>query len=329
MLSRPIESIYVGGGTPTALSETLLCELLAGLAGLVEENTEFTVEANPATINDQIASLLVQSGVNRVSLGAQSMVSQELQILGRVHSPAKVGLAVQSLRNAGIENLSLDLIYGIPSQSAQSWEYSLEHILSLEPDHLSCYSLSFASGTPLGDDLTAGRVSEMDEQLQRDCYYYAIDRIAGAGLQQYEISNFARDGMESRLNLTYWNNRPYLGIGPGAASYVDGVRRTNAADLDAYVSAWQADLQPPASRECLVGRHQMAEALMLGLRLTKGLSRKQFAQRYGQDPIAAFPQTFAKYESIGAVKVDESLIRISPEALFVSDAILADILSEA
>ncbi len=328
LLGRPVESIYIGGGTPTALGQDLLAELLAGLAGLADKDTEFTVEANPATIDGPVAALLVQSGVNRVSLGAQSLVAAELAVLGRLHGPEEVGQAVAELRNAGIENLSVDLIYGIPSQTAESWRYSLDQTLSLAPEHLSCYSLSFEEGTPLGDDLAAGRVCEMDEELQRSCYYEAIDRTAQAGLQQYEISNFARPGRASRHNLTYWQNRPYLGIGPGAAGYIDGVRRTNVADLDAYVSACEAGESPPARRECLTGRHQMAEALMLGLRLTGGLDRPRFACRYGQDPLAAFPRTFARYEAVGAVKVDESIIRISREALFVSDAILADIISE-
>ncbi|HOF17560.1 MAG TPA: radical SAM family heme chaperone HemW [Phycisphaerae bacterium] len=329
LLAKPLATIYVGGGTPTALDGPLLAELLGALKPLAGGQTEFTVEANPGTLDDRKADVLAGAGVNRASLGVQSFHPDELRRLGRIHTPDQARQAVAALRRAGVGNLSLDLMYALPGQTLETWTDSLRQALDLQPQHLSCYALSFEPGTPLHEDLAAGKVREMDEDLQRDCYDAARHLTAEAGLAQYEISNFARAGLECRHNLTYWRNEPYLGVGPAAASYLDGSRRTHAADLSAYVEAILAGRECPGESERLVGRAEMAETLMLGLRLTAGIDRAAFAARFGSDPAEAFPRSFARYRSLGAVQITPGRIAIAPDFLFVANEVLADLLAEA
>ncbi|OQB87092.1 MAG: Oxygen-independent coproporphyrinogen-III oxidase 1 [Planctomycetes bacterium ADurb.Bin126] len=327
-LARPLTSTFVGGGTPSAIPIELLDDLLALTGELCDTHGEFTVEINPGTVDASLADLLVRRGVNRVSIGAQSFDPGELRLLGRIHDAGQTGSTVRLVRDRGIENFGLDLIYGIPGQDVSSWRRTLGQALDLGIAHLSCYALSFEPGTPLEDDLRAGRVREVDESVQRECYELAIDLARQAGLEHYEISNFARPGRQCVHNLTYWHNRPYLGLGPGAASYLDGQRRTNVPDLAAYLAAVEAGLSPPATDECLVGKRHQAETLMLELRLIEGVDRRAFASRFGVDVVEAFSSTISRYAAQGAVVVTPDRVRLSRRALFVADTILADLLAE-
>jgi len=324
-LTTPLDSVYVGGGTPTVLGAEVLGRLFRAVAPLTGRDTEFTVEANPDSVNRAVVEVMAASAVNRVSLGVQSFQDGELRLLGRAHTARQAGRAVEALNSAGITNVSLDLIYGIPGQGLTSWTNSLGRAVGLPIEHLSCYGLSFEPGTPLGRDLAAGRVIEPPEQLQRDCYYAAIEAAESAGLVHYEISNFARPASRCRHNLAYWHNRPYLGIGPAAASYLAGVRRKNLPDLQAYTTAALNGRAPPSTAERLTGKAAMAEALMLALRLTDGVDRRAFAARYGCDPLEAFADSLSRYQRIGAVVATPARLRIDRDALFVSDSILAEI----
>lgn len=328
-LRCPLESVFVGGGTPTVLGAKLLGRLLSGVKPLIGTETEFTVEANPGTVSPEIAPVLVSCGVSRVSLGVQSFQDGELALLGRTHTAAQAGRSVDDLLAAGVVNIGADLIYGIPSGTLQSWQDTLRRALALPIRHLSCYALSIEPGTPLERDVRAGKLTEMDEAAQKDCYLAAIDAARQAGMEQYEISNFSRRGCQCRHNLTYWRNEPYLGIGPGAASYLDGVRRRNLPDLESYLAAIRSRRQAPASSERLSGRKAMAESLMLGLRLTEGIDRTGFTDRFGQDPLEAFADSLTRYAGQGALLVTPQSIRLNPEHFFVSNTILADILAEA
>jgi oxygen-independent coproporphyrinogen-3 oxidase len=230
---------------------------------------------------------------------------------------------------AGIEHISIDLIYGIPGQTLAVWQASVRRAIDSGAEHLSGYALSFERGTPLWRRLRAGQVQPVDEQLQKDCYHSAIALAAEAGLEHYEISNFARPGWRCRHNLTYWRNEPYLGVGPAAASYVGGVRWRNSPDLGRYLQALQGGRPAPATREHLTGPRAMAETIMLGLRLVDGLDRAAFACRYGQDILAAFPRTISRYAELSALIVTDRSVCLDPAAFFVADTILADFLAEA
>jgi oxygen-independent coproporphyrinogen-3 oxidase len=295
----------------------------------IDAQTEFSVEANPGTVDVEVAAALAAAGVNRVNLGVQSLRDEELRTLGRIHSAAVARQSVATLRSAGLDNVGLDLIYGIPGQTAETWRQSVDAALALAPQHLSCYALSFEPLTPLAADLLAGTVAEMDEEDQEACYRHAIAACAAAGLEHYETSNFARPHRRCRHNLTYWHNEPYLGIGPGAASYVGGTRQTNDPNLPAYLQALLADQFPPATSEHLEARPAMAETLMLGLRLIEGVDRPAFAARFGQDPCEAFPNSVALYQALEMLEVTPTHLRIPSSALFLADTILADIIDEA
>jgi oxygen-independent coproporphyrinogen III oxidase len=328
-LQIPLQTVFIGGGTPTVLEKALLEGLLSAIGPLCDGVTEFSIEANPNSVSADILGLLKKCGVNRLSMGVQSFIESELQLLGRLHSPQEAHVAWKLAREAGFGNLSLDLIYGIPGQTMDTWKASLDQAIELSPDHISAYCLSFEEGTPLADDLAAGRVSPMDESLQRDCYYFAIERLEQAGLNQYEISNYARPGRECGHNLVYWHNESYLGIGPSAVSYIDGERSTNDHDLSRYVAAVSAGRRATESSEHVTGRLLQAETLMLGLRLRAGVDRAAFRQRFGCDAVESFPTAIEKHARIGMLNVTPTAITLTPQALFVSDAVLSDIVAEA
>lgn len=328
-LRKPLASVFFGGGTPTAIGAEALGRLLAIPGEYVEEATEFSVEANPGTIDASKVNALVAAGVNRVNLGVQSFQDDELKLLGRIHSAGQARDAFKTLRQAGMRNIGLDLIYGIPGQTMASWQASVSEALELLPEHLSCYALSFEEDTPLWRDLQGGLVEEMDEAEQETCWRHAISASAAAGLEHYEISNFARPGRQCRQNLTYWHNMPYVGLGPAAASYVTGVRRTNEPDLAGYVHAAHSGLDVPSTQEHLQGRHAMAEALMLGLRLIQGVDLQVFEHHYGLDARQAFPRTISRYMPTAGLEIVGGHLRIPVSAMFVSNEILADILAEA
>jgi oxygen-independent coproporphyrinogen-3 oxidase len=329
LLRLPLESIFFGGGTPTALAPHLLKKLLDSVTPLLGEQTEFSVEINPGTLTGNLPSLLVASGVNRINLGVQSFNDEELLLLGRIHTARQANEAIREIRRSGIENIGLDLIYALPNQTLGGWKNSLYQALELDTKHLSCYALSFEQGTPLARDLAKGKIHEMPEELQRDCYYTAIDLLTNAGYCHYETSNFARPGYSCRHNCTYWQNRPYLGIGPAAASYIGGIRYTNRPDLSGYIDALSSGGDVPQDSEQLIGREHMAETLMLGLRLIEGIGRTAFSERFGIDPLEAFPQTMKRYQSLEMLEITSERVRLTRQAFFVADSILADLLAEA
>jgi len=327
-LSNPVTSIFVGGGTPTSLGTAGLGELLGQLNHWADANTEFTVEANPGTIDAKIAKILVKNGVNRVSLGAQTFSPQLLKLLGRIHHPQQTHEALRILRDSGVKNISLDLIYGIPGQNPEMWRSDIDEALDAGVDHLSCYALSFEKNTPLRDDLDAHRVEVVDDELQREMYYNTIRLAESRGFEQYEISNFARPGFQCVHNMTYWSNEGYLGIGPAAASYINGERSVNNPDLHDYLERLEQGGEPQYESERLIGRAEMGETLMLGLRLIRGVEIASFVERFTVTPTDAFPRSFDRYLRDGSLLKTDTHIHLSTESLFTSDTVLADILGE-
>ena len=328
-LAGPVTSIFFGGGTPTVLGGELLEELLRAVQPYRQEHTEFSVEANPGLLDEALTKRMARWGVNRLHLGVQSFDEKELGLLGRLHTAEQARQALDLAKSAGIASVGLDLMYGIPGQSLARWQHSLQEALTRSIEHISCYALSFEAGTPLRADLEAGRLRQVPDTLQHQFYTEAITRARQAGLEHYEISNFAKPGHRCRHNLTYWHNRPYVGIGPGAASYDGQTRKTNKPDLPLYTESLLAGQKPPATSERLTGPIALAETFMLGLRLIDGVERSDFTERFGQDPVSTFPESFGRYQDLGLVEITDTHVRISSESLFVSDSILADILAEA
>ena len=322
------DTIFVGGGTPTVLPIESLARLLEScrrLANPVVE-LEFTVEANPATVTPDTAQVLVAAGVNRVSLGAQSFQPGELAALDRMHRPKDVEQTVAICRSHGIRQINLDLIFAIPGQTLSSWLGSLRAALALEPDHVSCYGLTYEPGTRLYERWQAGDVQRIDSDLEADLYETAIDALAAGGYSQYEISNFARPGAECRHNLTYWRNEPYLGVGPSAAGYINGVRYKNVADTGVYVRALHAGRRPRCEEEQLAPEPRARETAMLALRLNEGLTRHAFARRFGVDPVDFFAGAIARHTADGLLEVTDTAIRLTRRGRLVADTVSADFL---
>lgn len=321
-------AIFVGGGTPTVLPPELLHGLLgdAGATSLATGPVEFTVEANPATVSDAVAAALVAAGVNRVSLGAQSFTPTELTVLDREHAPADVARTLDTCRRHGLTHFSLDLIFGVPGQTAASWRKSLARAVELGPEHLSCYGLTYEAGTALHQRKIDGDVTPMDHDLEADLYELTIAELTKAGFAHYEISNFARPGRECAHNLVYWHNEPYVGIGPAAAGYVDGVRYRNVADVAEYVAAIEAGRSPRAEEEQLPPDRQMGETMMLGLRLRAGVDRGAFARRFGRDPAEVFADIVATQQDAGTLELTPGAIRLSDRGLLIADTVLAEFL---
>jgi oxygen-independent coproporphyrinogen-3 oxidase len=323
-----VATIFVGGGTPTVLPPADLERLLARLGSLADPHTalEFTVEANPATVTPRMAEVLRAAGVNRVSIGAQSFQERDLRVLERIHRPAQVAETVAHCRAAGITNISLDLMFGIPGQSLTDWLGNLGAALDLGPQHLSCYGLTYESGTPLRARLERGELARVDEEIEAEMFEVTRERLAAAGLPAYEISNFARPGLECRHNLGYWRNEPYLGLGPSAAGFVDELRYRNIPDTAVWAGAITGGRSAWCEQERLSGAERARETAMLALRLTRGIARDAFCARFGVDPAEMFAGIVERHVAAGLLAVEPDCIRLTRAGLLVANRVMADFL---
>ena len=330
-LPRP-ETIFIGGGTPTLLDPAQLERLMAILHESVDMTVlrEFTVEANPNTFDAPRARVLKAAGVNRISCGAQSFVKSELQTLQRDHDPENVPLAFEIARAAGIENLNVDLIFGIPGQTLESWVYSLDRALALAgggPDHLSCYSLIYESNTAMTARLNRGEFTPIDEDLELALFEHVYRRLRDAGYQRYEVSNYARPGRECRHNLHYWKGGQWLAWGPSAAAHVAGWRWKNVTNLTHYLAALQEkDPQVPATQmERLSTRRRAGELAVFWLRLAEGLNYAEFHRIAGLDARPVLERVLKNYAELGFVSLTPTAARLEEKAVVVSNRILTDV----
>ena len=326
---RTVDTIYIGGGTPSYYGEKRLRELLGYLQRhlSVAKNAEITVECNPDTVDLKSVVRLRKAGVNRISLGMQSADPDQLRCVHRVHDPQQVIWAVEDIRAAKIENLSLDLIYGLPGQSMDSWRNTVRAALALHPDHLSCYGLKVEEGTPLARRVDEeGDMDLPDGDSQADFYLAAVDQIQRAGFRQYEISNFARTGMESRHNLKYWMGREYAGFGPGAHSYLDGVRYAWPRDLAGYLEALDAgEPVAMAEKETVPPREQAREYLLLRMRTMRGIEEWEYRRSFGLnfEPISRRLEFF---ESHRWAEQSDHRWHFTPQGFLLSNTLIADLL---
>jgi oxygen-independent coproporphyrinogen-3 oxidase len=321
-LPRPVETVFFGGGTPTLLTADLWARILAALAGHLADRAgtdrplEFTVEANPETVTEPLLAVLVAGGVND---------RRHLETLERRHAPAAAARSVALSRAAGIDNVSLDLIFGIPGQRLETWHADLDAALALEPDHLSCYGLTYEPNTPLTARLRAGRIRRVEEDLEAAMYEAAIDRLGRAGYEHYEISNWARPGRRCRHNLLYWHNARWWPLGPAAAGHVDGWRWTNAPRLDEYLGS--CGLPPITGAERLDDDGRAGEVLMLGLRLVEGMALARVEQLLAMG--SRGPQrarAIDRHVDAGLLQRSDERLRFSPRGLLLADTVLADLI---
>ena len=277
---RWLQSIYFGGGTPTALPADQLVALLKLIRTTwpTSPTVEVTVEAHPSSVTREGLTILAEAGFTRISFGAESMREQDFVPIGRHGQVRDTATAVQAAREAGFVNVCLDLMYGLPGQSLQDWQRTLELILPLDPSHISCYALTIEEGTKLAQDIARQRVSPIDEQLQLDMESSTEQVLAQAGFVRYEISNYAKPARRCRHNLLYWTGGEYLGLGPSAQSYLDGARFGNVADLDRYLTSLSEHRLPLTDYTKLSRSERERDALVFGLRLLRGVPLQAVAE---------------------------------------------------
>lgn len=304
------DTVYIGGGTPTVIGENLLKIVDAVNENLIlSDNCEFTVEANPGTVDEEILRSLREKGVNRISLGAQSFNDNELRALGRIHNSREIFESCSAIKSAGYENFSIDLMLATPGQTPESLKYSLDCIERINPPHVSAYSLIVEEGTPFYDM----ELNLPDEDTERSMYYYAEERLKASGLYRYEISNFARPGFESRHNSGYWQDKEYIGLGAGAHSYCGGARYCNSSDIEQYIKGEgrKEDYTPISQRE------RRLELFMLGLRMTKGVEYN-----------GEFPERVNPLVEKGLLEVCGGRLRLTPRGTDCANIVFMEFLDD-
>lgn len=326
--SRPIRTIFAGGGTPTLLSPDLWRRLLAGLDDSLSLTSlaEFTVEANPETVTAPLLEVLAAGGVNRLSIGAQSFAAEHLKTLERWHEPDNVARSVGLARAAGIDNFNLDLIFAIPGQTLPDWCDDLGRALELEPSHLSCYALTYEPNTPMAARLQADEFERADEDLEAAMYETTVEVLGDAGFEQYEISNWAKPSRACQHNLGYWTNKDWWAFGPGAAGHIDGCRWKNIPRLNEYLDG----PAPPriVDIERLDPSRRAGEALMLGLRLNAGVKIAELDDLLADESGESVQRRLRIDQAVqqGILECDETSLRLTPAGRLVADSLFVDLL---
>jgi oxygen-independent coproporphyrinogen-3 oxidase len=315
-----IGTIYIGGGTPSALKDAQLQKLLALLAPWGKKAAEYTVEVNPETMRPMLAGILADAGVNRISAGLQSEDPRLLRLMNRKAGRDETARMAETLRSFGITNLSLDLMYSLPGQTMEDLMRSVDFAASLSPDHISIYSLTIEENSVFGKK----GIRALDEDTEADMYEGLIKRLSELGYSQYEISNFARPGKESKHNVSVWNYHDFIGIGYGAHGKQTPCRYTHAGTLKAY-------LADPLLKETQVlsKKEQMFESVMMGMRLKAGLDRKLFEKRYGRDVCRVYPRTVKAQQKLGMIEVTETHLLCSERGYPLLNSVLEAFLEEA
>ena len=326
---QEISTLYFGGGTPSLLSLEQMGKIVHALREHFNfsPDMEMTLESNPDDVTSNLADGWISLGFNRVSLGLQTFDDDILRLLRRRHTSATAKLAVQTLRDAGFNNITLDLIYGLPRQSFKIWQNDVQQLLSLPVKHLSAYALSYEPGTVLTRMRDKGEISEAEEEIIRKMYLYLIEASAKAGFEHYEISNFALPGYHSRHNSSYWNGVPYLGLGPGAHSY-DGkcTRRANDPDLMEYIKNTET---VPCSFEHLDSVQLYEEYLLTGLRTARGISLAYVENNFGQQVFRKMLRLALPHIEKGTLREVDGYYILTLEGILISDYIISDLMVAA
>jgi oxygen-independent coproporphyrinogen III oxidase len=332
----PVDTVYVGGGTPSLLDPAHLAKIMNTLrSSFVTELSEATLEADPETITPEKAAPWVRAGFNRISLGSQSFDDRELKAAGRMHRRKDIFAAVEALRGTGIQNISLDLIAGLPHQTPESWDKSIDELLDIQPEHVSVYMLEIDEGSRLGREALAGgsRYSAQaipDDDTIADFYETARQRLAAAGYEHYEISNWALSGRRSRHNLKYWRRESYLGFGAGAHSFDGMMRWANAHDPARYIACIEQGSSPGEQFEGLTPAQILEEQFFVGLRLLEGIDLAPIERDFTPElpaRMAELRERIEHLESLGFIEREGTRIRLAPDRLTVSNEVFVQLLS--
>lgn len=324
---RLIDTLFLGGGTPTHLNADQLSRLVELLRSWfwLTADCEFSVEANPAGLCDEKLAVLKDAGANRISLGVQSFDDNILKFLERDHRRADIEDVVNRVR-AKFPNFSLDLIFGVPGQSLKLWRETLDMAISLQPTHVSTYGLTYEKGTIIDGRRRREEFVPVCEEMERMMYDAAMEVLPSAGILQYEISNFARPGFRCRHNEAYWKVMPFYGFGPGAASYIDGKRAVNQRSVIGWLKRISTGKSPIMEEEQLTGEDRAREALVLGFRHCDGVDRDEFRTLTGYDLDCLAGETIHRYREMGLLEEVGSRLRLTREGRFLADSVFVDFL---
>jgi len=320
--NEEIDTVFIGGGTPTSLNSAEILKLFEKIKRtfVLSADCEFTVEMNPKTVDEEKLEVMKKAGVNRLSIGVQSFCDSELEAIGRIHSAEDAIKTVKLVKACGFENFSIDLMSALPGQSMESFKKTLSLAISLEPCHISCYSLILEEGTPLYEEYIRGELNLPDEETDREMYDYAVKTLGENGYSRYEISNFAKKGYESRHNIKYWQCDEYIGIGISAHSYINGVRFSITSDFDEYIAGdfSHRDETP------LTAEDMMSEFMFMGFRMGKGVSKREFVMRFGAEIEEVFKIPLNKFLRLGVIEDIDGFYRISDSAFGISNSIMCE-----
>lgn len=318
---KKVVSVFFGGGTPTTLEIPLLEQLMQAVFASwdIAEDAEITTEANPGTLDREMATALKKMGFNRLSMGVQAWQNRLLKDLGRIHTIEGFLENYKAVREAGFENVNVDLMFALPNQTMADWQETVRNIISLQPEHISAYSLIIEEGTPFFDRYEKGQLEPASEELDREMYHWAVDYLAEKGYEQYEISNFAKKGKQSRHNRIYWQAEEYLGMGLGSHSYMEGERFHNIYDLQEYIAANGDVSLLKEDIEIITEEDALAEFMFLGLCLTEGVSFARFRERFGKEMQEVYGGQMKELKQEGLLEEDAEGIRLTRRGIDVSN----------
>ena len=319
-----IQTVYIGGGSPSCLPEKSLLRLIEYIYNRWKNIEEFTIECNPGQVNIEVLRKARKLGVSRISIGAQSFDHAELEFLGRTHNVGDITNAVTQAKNAGFDNISIDLIFAIPGSTILSWRQNLMRAIKLGVPHISAYSLSYEDGTILKQQRDAGLFAPVDEETDRAMYELTEELLEQAGFEHYEISNFARPSFRCKHNMRYWQNKPYIGVGPAAASCTGNQRTKNIADIDKYIQAVETNGTTAQETINLSAADIASETAVLNLRTADGINIEDYRQRHNLDIRNVFAGPIERHCSLGLIAREKNNIRLTKNALPIADSILCD-----
>ncbi len=319
-----VPTVFFGGGTPTTLPAPQLIRILDAVRGAfnVDPDAEISIEANPSDADPEYLTALRAGGFNRLSFGVQTFNDRLLKTIDRVHSGDDARRAIAHAKAAGFDNLSLDLMFGLPRQTVGDWDRSLDAAFALEVPHLSMYGLIVEEGTAFFARRERGKLPLPSENSEVTMFARAIERAHGAGYERYEVSNYARPGFRSQHNQIYWRNEPYFGFGAGAASYLDGARLMNEKSPLRYAERAERDGTAIASSETLTREEAMGETMMVGLRLADGVDMNAFRIRFGASPADVWPEVIAEMQTQDLIEVTPSRLRLTERGLFLASEVM-------
>ena len=321
-----IKTVFLGGGTPTILSERYLEKLIKGIYKNADVSgaAEFSSEANPGTLTDTKLKLLYELGVNRLSLGLQSSSDAVLKTLGRAHSFSDFLASYASARKAGFKNINIDLIFGVPGQNLEKLKKDLREVIELKPEHVSVYNLILEAETPMFIDVKKGLLKLPGDDADAAMYYYIKDYLEKYGFVHYEISNFAITGKECKHNEIYWKNEDYIGVGAGASSKYAGKRSDNTESIEQYIVLIKKNKNAIIQSQKMGQMEEIKETVFLGLRMLEGLCLTTFKQRFGKDFFILFGKEFEKLSKLGLLKEEKGFVRLTKKGLFLSNEVFVE-----